>query len=107
MHTHFRTLLAALWLICTVSSAAAQSPAAGDSDLDRSIGHWVASGVSFQSGNAARHFAVDVKRADSQLEITLPAEVKLAAGQVYALARTRRGVFRHVDSVSGGSSSSR
>ena len=107
MHARSRSILAAAWFICAGSAASCQSPAAGVSDLDRSIGHWVASGVSFQSGNAARHFAVDVKRADSQLEITLPAEVKLAAGQVYALARTRRGVFRHVDSVSGGSSSSR
>src|SRR5437667_11686794 len=97
MHTHFRTLLAALWLICTVSSAAAQSPAAGDSDLDRSIGHWVATGVSFQSGNTAHPFAVDVKRADSRLQITLPAELKLERGPVYDLARTSRGVFRHAD----------
>ncbi len=99
MHTHFRTLLAALWLICTVSSAAAQSPAAGDSDLDRSIGHWVASGVSFQSGNAAHPFAVDVKPVDGKLQITLPAELKLAGGRVYTLARASSGVFRSVDSA--------
>src|SRR2546428_15836 len=99
MDARSRTILAAAWLICAVSPASAQSRAAGDSDLDRSIGHWVASGVSFQSGNATHHFAVDVKRADSQLEITLPAELKLAGGEVYALARTRRGVFRHVDSI--------
>ena len=97
MHARSSPILVAAWLICTVSSGSAQSRAASDSELDRSIGHWVATGVSFQSGNTAHPFAVDVKRADSRLQITLPAELKLEGGPVYVLARTRSGVFRHAD----------
>ncbi len=97
MHARSSPILVAAWLICTVSSGSAQSRAASDSDLDRSIGHWVATGVSFQSGSTAHPFAVDVKRADSRLQITLPAELKLEGGPVYMLARTSSGVFRHAD----------
>jgi hypothetical protein len=97
MHVRSYTILVAAWLICTVSPGSAQSRAASDSDLDRSIGHWVATGVSFQSGDQGHPFAVDVKRADSRLQITLPAELKLAGGSVYVLARTGNGVFRHAD----------
>ncbi len=99
MHARSSSILVAAWLICTVSSGLAQSRAASDSDLDRSIGHWVATGVSFQSGNTAHPFAVDVKRADSRLQIALPAELKLEGGPVYMLARTSSGVFRHADEV--------
>ena len=97
MHARSSTILVAAGLIWTVSSGSAQSRSAADSDLDRSIGHWVATGVSFQSGNTAHPFAVDLKRAESRLQITLPAELKLARGPVYELARTSRGVFRHAD----------
>ena len=97
MHARSSTILVAAWLICTVSSGSAQSRSAADSALDRSIGHWVAPGVSFQSGNTAHPFAVDLKRADSRLQITLPAELKLEGGPVYMLARTSSGVFRHAD----------
>ena len=97
MHARSSTILVAAGLTCTVSSGSAQSRSAADSDLDRSIGHWVAPGVSFQSGNTAHPFAVDLKRADSRLHITLPAELKLERGPVYELARTSRGVFRHAD----------
>ena len=97
MHARSSTILVAAGLIWTVSSGSAQSRSAADSDLDRSIGHWVATGVSFQSGNTAHPFAVDLKRADSRLHITLPAELKLERGPVYELARTSRGVFRHAD----------
>jgi hypothetical protein len=78
-------------------SAAAQSRAVADSDLTRSAGQWTASGVTFQSGGAAHPFAVEVKRVGDQLQATLPAELKLAGGQVYLLARAGRGLFRHVD----------
>src|SRR6266702_3990863 len=91
MQARSSTILVAAWLICTVSSGSAQSRSAADSDLDRSIGHWVATGVSFQSGNTAHPFAVDLKRADSRLQITLPAELKLEGGPVYELARTSCG----------------
>src|SRR6266705_2274621 len=67
MHARSSTILVAAWLICTVSSGSAQSRSAADSALDRSIGHWVAPGVSFQSGNTAHPFAVDLKRADSRV----------------------------------------
>ncbi len=97
MHARSSTILVAAWLMCTVSSGSAQSRSASDSDLDRSIGHWVARGVSFQSGDTAHPFAIDVKRAASRLQITLPAELKLEGGPVYVLARTSRGVFRHAD----------
>ena len=97
MHPRSSPIFVAASLICTVSSGSAQSRAASDSDLDRSIGHWVATGVSFQSGNTAHPFAVDVKRADSRLQITLPAELGLEGGPVYVLARTSSGVFRHAD----------
>jgi len=99
MRAYSCTILATAWLLCGVGPASAQSRAAGDSGLDRAIGHWVASGVSFQSGNAARPFAVDVKRTDGQLQITVPVELKLAGGQVYTLERTGPGVFRHVDAA--------
>jgi len=99
MHPRSSPIFVAASLICTVSSGSAQSRAASDSDLDRSIGHWVATGVSFQSGNTAHPFAVDVKRADSRLQIALPAELKLEGGPVYMLARTSSGVFRHADEV--------
>jgi hypothetical protein len=38
-----------------------------------------------------------VKRADSRLHVTLPAELKLEGGPVYVLERTSSGVFRHAD----------
>ena len=97
MHARLSSILALAWLISTVNSASAQGRTAADSDLARSIGHWVATGVSFQSGNAAHPFAVDVKRAEGQLQITLPAELKLDGGSVYLLARTGNGMFRHAD----------
>jgi hypothetical protein len=87
----------AAWLICGASLASAQHRAAADSDLDRGVGHWVASGVSFQSGTSAHHFTVEVTSVGDQLQATLPAELKLAGGRVYLLARAAGGVFRHAD----------
>src|SRR5207248_3763521 len=97
MRARLFTAFAAAWLICAVRSASAQGAAAADSDLDRSTGHWVAAGVSFQSGNTAHPFAVDVNRAAGQLQIIVPAELKLAGGPVYVLARPGKGVFRSAD----------
>ena len=95
---HLRTCSLVLTsLLCGAYSVAAQNRAASDSDLTRSVGHWTASGVSFQSGGAAHPFAVEVQPAGDQLQATLPAELKLAGGQVYLLARAGTGVFRHVD----------
>jgi len=84
-------------LTCAAVSAAAQNRVSPESDLTRSVGHWVASGVSFQSGDATHPFAVEVRRVGEQLEATLPVELKLAGGHVYQLARAGAGVFRHVD----------
>jgi hypothetical protein len=86
-------------LTCAAGSAAAQNRVSPDSDLARSVGHWVASGVSFQSGDATHPFAVEVQRVGDQLQATLPVELKLAGGHVYQLARAGTGVFRHVDGV--------
>ena len=95
---HLRTCGIVLgWLIGGAYSIAAQNPAATGSDFTRIIGHWTASGVSFQSGGAAQPFAVEVKREGDQLEASLPAELKLAGGLLYPLARAGPGVFRHVD----------
>jgi hypothetical protein len=84
-------------LIWAAHSAAAQNRAAAEADLTRTTGHWTASGVTFQSGGAARPFAVELKRVGDQVQATLPAELKLAGGQVYLLGRVGPGVFRHVD----------
>lgn len=84
-------------VIGAAHSSAAQNRATADSDLTRSTGHWTAAGVTFQSGEAAHAFAVELKRVGDQLEATLPAELKLAGGQVYLLGRVGPGVFRHVD----------
>jgi hypothetical protein len=84
-------------LTCAAVSAAAQNRVSPDSDLTGSVGHWVASGVSFQSGDATHPFAVEVQRVGEQLQATLPVELKLAGGHVYQLARAGTGVFRHVD----------
>ena len=84
-------------LTCAAVSAAAQNRVSPDSDLTRSVGHWVASGVSFQSGDARHPFAVEVQRVGDQVQATLPVELKLPGGQVYQLARAGAGVFRHVD----------
>lgn len=84
-------------LTCAAVSAAAQKLVSPESDLTRSVGHWVASGVSFQSGDATHPFAVEVERVGDQLRATLPIELKLAGGHVYQLARAGAGVFRHVD----------
>jgi hypothetical protein len=84
-------------LTSPAGSAAAQNRVSPDSDLARSVGHWVASGVSFQSGDATHPFAVEVQRVGDQLQATLPVELKLAGGHVYQLARAGTGVFRHVD----------
>src|SRR5207247_10128167 len=99
MHPRSSPIFVAASLICTVSSGSAQSRAASDSELDRRIGHWMATGLSFESANTAHPFSVDVKRADSRLQIALPAELKLEGGPVYMLARTSSGVFRHADEV--------
>ena len=84
-------------LTCAAFPAAAQNRATADSDFIRSVGHWVASGVSFQSGDATHPFAVEVQRVGDKLQATLPVELKLAGGHVYQLARAGAGVFRHVD----------
>jgi hypothetical protein len=84
-------------LTCAAVSAAAQKRVSPDSDLARSVGHWVASGVSFQSGEATHPFAVEVERAGDRLQATLPVELKLPGGHVYQLARAGAGVFRHAD----------
>ena len=84
-------------LTCAAFSAAAQNRATPDSDFMRAVGHWVASGVSFQSGDATHPFAVDVERVGDQLQAALPVELELAGGHVYQLARAGAGVFRHVD----------
>ena len=89
--------IVAAGLLCTVRVAPAQNVAAPDSDLSRSVGHWVASGVSFQSRGRAHPFAVDVSRVGDRLRVTVPAELTLAGGKVYLLARAGGGVFRHVD----------
>ena len=95
---HLRTYSIVLAsFVCGAYSAAAQNRAAADSDLARTAGHWVASGVTFQSGGAAHAFAVDVVRSGEQLQATLPTELKLAGGQTYLLSRAAPGVFRHVD----------
>jgi len=97
MSAHCVRLVTVAWLACTLHPASAQSPAAPDSELDRSAGTWVACGVFFGSGQAAHPFTVDVKRVGTQLQVTLPTELKLAGGQVYRLDRSGAGVFRHVD----------
>src|ERR1051325_1938900 len=84
-------------LLCTVRFAPAQNAAAPDSDVSRSVGHWVASGVSFQSRGTAHPFAVDVSRVGDRLRVTVPAELRLAGGEVYLLAPAGGGGFRHVD----------
>jgi len=67
-------------LTCAAVSAAAQNRVSPDSDLTRSVGHWVASGVSFQSGDGTHPFAVEVRRVGEQLQATLPVELNWPAG---------------------------
>ncbi|HEX4575394.1 MAG TPA: hypothetical protein VH158_09695 [Gemmatimonadales bacterium] len=91
--------IVAAWLVCGAYPVSAQGRSAADSELSRSIGRWEASGVSFQSGGAVRRFSVEVERVGDQLQATVPAELKLAGGQVYRLDRVGAGVFRYVDSA--------
>ena len=91
--------IAVLLLPCAARLAAAQHSAAPDSEFAQVAGHWVAADVSFQSGNSAHPFAIDVKRVGDKIQVTLPAELKLEAGSVYVLARAGVGVFRHVDNA--------
>lgn len=84
----FRVL--ALCLIGIARVAAAQG-------FDQNLGHWVADGVTFQSGAAAHPFAVDVQRHGDSIQVTVPAELQLTGGRVYILSRVGPRVFRHVD----------
>ncbi len=97
MYPRYVPFVALAWLACASHPASAQGRAAADSELDRNVGEWVASGVFFGSGAAVHPFALDVKRVGSQLQVTLPTELVLPGGQVYLLDRTGAGVFRHVD----------
>ena len=99
---HFRTCSIVLAsLLCAASSAAAQNRADADSVLTQSAGQWTASGVSVQSGpftvDSSHAFTVDIQRQGDQLQITLPADLKLGTGRVYLLARTATGIFRYAD----------
>jgi len=89
--------VAAACLTFGASSASGQRPAPADSELARSAGHWVASGVSFQSGRATHPFAVDVKPMEHRLQISVPPELALPGGRTYQLDRAAPGVFLHVD----------
>jgi len=90
-------VILAAWLMCGVRLAPAQNRAAADSDLDRTIGRWVARGVSFQSAGEPHPFTIEVKRVGDQLHVAVPAELKLAGGRAYLLTRAGVGMFRHVD----------
>ena len=90
-------IMIALCLTCAVGLASAQNAALSDSELNLTVGHWVASGVSFQSGSTAHPFAIDVKRVGDKIQVTVPSELKLAGGQVYILARAGDRIFRHID----------
>lgn len=96
MLTRLLTIVALL-LPCAAGLAAAQHAAAPDSELDQAAGHWVAANVSFQSGNSAHPFAIDVQRVGDKIQLTVPSELNLAGGQVYILARSGDRIFRHVD----------
>ena len=86
----FRIL--AVCLMCMARVAGAQAAA-----LDQSLGHWVADGVTFQSGATAHPFAIDVRRVGDSIQVTVPSELKLTGGPVYILTRAGPKVFRHVD----------
>ena len=98
MFARHLTVFALLLSSATILLAAPHS-AVPDSDLDQAIGHWVASGVSFQSGNRAHPFAIDIERVRNKIQVTLPPDIKLKGGLVCVLARTGAGVFRHVDAA--------
>ena len=94
------TLVTAIaFLASATSPATAQHPSPADSGIAQSSGHWVASGVTFQSGRSAHPFAVDVRRIGNQIEARLPAELALSGGNTYLLSPVGHGVFRHVDAV--------
>jgi hypothetical protein len=75
----------------------AQQRTRADTLLDRSIGSWVAPGVSFQSGKTVHPFVVDIHRDGNRFRMVLPAELALKGGREYVLTPAGGGAFRHVD----------
>ena len=96
---HHTLLTAIVYLAFATSHATAQRPSPADSGIAQSSGHWVASGITFQSGHSAHPFAVDVKRIGDQIEARLPPELAVPGGNTYLLSPVGHGVFRHVDAV--------
>ncbi|SRR5712692_6661587 len=92
-------ILATAILVLVARPVAGQHPSVPDSELAQGVGHWVASGVVFQSGRASHRFAIDVKRLGNELQASLPPELVLPGGTTYLLDRASAGVFRHIDAA--------